>query len=294
VFTALRGFTGVAGYPSTVPGMKGVPYEVSKQEEVEKAVAELAAKKVDIVKIWVDDHLGKEKKISIDVCKSIIANARKYNLNTAAHIFYHDDALKLSEAGLYAFAHSVRDKPVSDALIAAAKKNRTWQIPTFTREISTFVYAKPHEFLKDAFFLKSADPDAVTGVQEAKFMDLQAKDPNVSKYPVFLKTAQDNLKKLADAGVKIGFGTDTGPPGRFSGYFEHWEMELMAEAGLTPSQIIASFSRDAAEYLGASKDLGTLEANKWADLVVLTKNPLDDIKNARTIEQVMISGVPVQ
>jgi imidazolonepropionase-like amidohydrolase len=71
-------------------------------------------------------------------------------------------------------------------------------------------------------------------------------------------------------------------------------MELMAEAGLTPSQIIASFSRDAAEYLGASKDLGTLEANKWADLVVLTKNPLDDIKNARTIEQVMISGVPVQ
>lgn len=294
VFTALRGFTGIAGYPSTVPGMKGVPYEVDQIAEAEKDVDELASKKVDLVKIWVDDHLGKEKKISIDLCKAIIAQARKNNLNTAAHIFYHDDALKLSEAGLYAFAHSVRDKPVSDQLITTVKKNHTWQIPTLTREVSTFVYAKPHEFLKDAFFLKGADPDAVTGVQDQKFMDRQAKDPNLARYQEFLKTAQANLKKLADSGVKIGFGTDTGPPGRFSGFFEHWEMELMAEAGLTAGQIIESFSRNAAEFLGVSKDLGTLETNKWADLIVLGKNPMDDINNMRSIEQVMISGVPVQ
>ncbi len=289
VFTAGRGFTGAQGYPSTMPGMKGVPYEVTKNEEVEKDVAENAAKKPDLTKIWVDDHLGKEKKISIELCKAIIDNARKHGLNTAAHIFYHDDALKLSEAGLYAFAHSVRDKPVNQELIDMAKKKGTWQIPTLTREISTFVYAKPHAFLKDEFLLRGADPEAVAGVQTPEFMNRQANDKNLAKYPVFLKTAQSNLKKLADSGVKIGFGTDTGPPGRFSGYFEHWEMELMAEAGLTPMQIVQSFSAGAAEYLGAT-DLGTLEVGKWADLVVLGKNPLDDIKNTRTIELVMIAG----
>lgn len=293
VFTAGRGFTGADGYPSTMAGMKGVPFEVKTSAEVEADVNELAAKKVDLVKIWVDDHLGKEKKISIDLCKAIIGNARKHGLKVAAHVFYHDDALKLSEAGLYAFAHSVRDKPVNEALIGMAKKNGTWQIPTFTREVSTFTYAKTPAFLKDEFFLKGADPEAVAGVQAPEFMARQANDKNLAKYSAFLKTAQQNLKKLSDSGVKIGFGTDTGPPGRFSGYFEHMEMDLMAEAGLTPQQIIQSFSSSAAEYLGVSKDLGTLEAGKWADLVVLVRNPLENISNARSIDQVLISGEKV-
>ena len=94
---------------------------------------------------------------------------------------------------------------------------------------------------------------------------------------------------MADAGVKYGFGTDTGPPGRFPGYFEHWEMELMVEAGLTPMQVITAATRNSAEFLGA-KDLGTLEPTKWADLVVLERNPLDDIKNTRTISAVYIAG----
>jgi imidazolonepropionase-like amidohydrolase len=292
VYTAGRGFTGVDGYPSTMAGMKGVPFEVSQVAEVEKDVAELVAKKVDLVKIWVDDHLGKEKKISIPLCTAIIENARKNGLKVAAHVFYYDDARRLSEAGLHAFAHSVRDKPVDQALIDTAKKSGTWQIPTFTREVSTFTYATPPKFLKDEFFLKGADPEAVAGVQAPEFMARQANDKNLPRYSAFLKTAQQNLKKLADAGVSIGFGTDTGPPGRFSGYFEHMEMELMAEAGLTPKQIVQSFSGNAARYLGAS-DIGTLEAGRWADLVVLGKNPLDDIRNARTIEQVMISGTKV-
>jgi imidazolonepropionase-like amidohydrolase len=114
-------------------------------------------------------------------------------------------------------------------------------------------------------------------------------DPDFPKYPGFLKTAQQNLKKLADAGVKFGFGTDTGPPARFSGYFEHMELELMAEAGLTPSQVITAATRSSAEFLGA-KDLGTLEAGKWADLIVLTRNPLSDIRNSRSIEAVYIAG----
>ena len=110
----------------------------------------------------------------------------------------------------------------------------------------------------------------------------------------FLKTAQQNLKKLVDSGVSWGFGTDTGPPGRFPGYFEHLEMDYMVEAGLKPMQIISAFSKQNAQYLGVSKTLGTLEAGKWADMVVLTKNPVENIRNARAIDSVWIAGNPAK
>ena len=291
VFTAGRGFTGRAGYPTSAPGMKGVPYEVASKADVDRAVEELAAHKVDIVKIWVDDHLGKEQKIPIDLSRAIIDAARKHGLRVAAHIFYKDDAQKLVEAGLYGLAHSVRDKPVDDALIAAMKKQGAWQAAaTFTREMSTFVYAQPHAMLTDPFFTKSIDGQTLATLKSADYQKRMAADKDLPLYPGFLKTAQQNLKKLHDGGVKVGFGTDTGPPARFSGYFEHWEMELMREAGLTPAQIIQTFSKNAAEYLGVSKDLGTLEAGKWADLVVLGKSPLADVRNSRSIEMVMIAG----
>ncbi len=70
-------------------------------------------------------------------------------------------------------------------------------------------------------------------------------------------------------------------------------MQLMNEAGLTPMQIIQAASKNNAEFLGVTKDLGTLENGKWADLIVLAKNPLDDIKNTRTIDMVMIAGKKV-
>ena len=63
--------------------------------------------------------------------------------------------------------------------------------------------------------------------------------------------AKKNLKRIADSGVKLGFGTDTGPPARFPGYFEHVEMQLMAEAGLKPAQIIQTATKNSAEFLGA-------------------------------------------
>ena len=106
--------------------------------------------------------------------------------------------------------------------------------------------------------------------------------------------AMTNLKKLADAGVRIGFGTDTGPPGRFPGFFEHWEAELMVEAGLTPMQVIQSFSKNASEALKIDRNRGTLAEGKSADLIILNKNPLGNIRNLREIDSVYIQGRRVQ
>jgi imidazolonepropionase-like amidohydrolase len=295
IFTAWRGFTGVAGYPTNAMGMKGVPFEVTTPAEVQKAIAQLADRRVDLVKIWVDDHLGREKKISIDLCRAIIDGAHKHGLKVGAHIFYLDDAKALVDAGLDGLAHSVRDKPIDDALIASMKKKGAWQqAATLAREVSTFAYAKRAPFLDDAFFTRGVEKEVLDTLSSEAYQKRAASDPDLAKYPGFLATAKKNLKKLADSGVRYGFGTDSGPPARFSGYFEHMEMEQMVDAGLTPMQVITSATRSSAEYLGASKDIGTLEAGRWADLIVLSANPLTSIRNTRGIEAVYISGNKVK
>ncbi len=291
IFTAGRGFTGKAGYPTSAPGMKGVPFEVSTEAEVRRAVAQLADKKVDIVKIWVDDHLGREPKIPMEMCRAIIENAHRHGLKVAAHVFYLDDAKKLVAAGLDGLAHSVRDRPVDGELIRLMKDKGAWQAAaTLTREVSTFIYAKPHPFLDDPFFVRSAPADVVATLKSRAYGEKIQADPDLAKYPEFLETAKKNLKALWEAGVNIGFGTDTGPPARFPGYFEHWELELMVESGLTPAEAIRAATSRAAEFVGAGDELGSLEKGRWADLIVLDKDPLADIRNTRSISAVWIAG----
>jgi len=104
-----------------------------------------------------------------------------------------------------------------------------------------------------------------------------------------LQTAKRNLKALFDAGVKIAMGTDTGPPARFQGYFEHLELEQMVDAGLTPMQALVAATGDAALCLRLPS-VGTLEPGKWADFVVLDADPLVDIRNSRTVASVYVAG----
>jgi imidazolonepropionase-like amidohydrolase len=290
IFTAGRGFTGVGGYPTTAAGMKGVPFEVQSAAEIHNDVAALADKKVDVVKIWVDDHLGKEKKIPLDLSGTIIEDAHKHGLKVAAHIFYLEDAKQLVDRGLNGLAHSVRDKPVDQALIDKMKAKGAWQAAaTLTREYSTFAFAKPPAFLDDPFFTRSVSPKVLAALKSSAYQQKIAADPDFPHYEGFLETAKKNLKRLADAGVKYGFGTDTGPPGRFPGFFEQLEMEMMVDAGLKPMQVITAATRSGAEFLEA-KDLGTLEAGKWADFLVLAKDPLADIRNTRSLTAVYIAG----
>lgn len=291
IFTAGRGFTGKEGYPTSAAGMQGVPFEIETVPQARKAVAQLAEKRVDVVKIWVDDHLGREKKIPLELCRAIIESAHRYGIKVAAHVFYLEDAKGLVEAGLDGLAHSVRDQPVDDELIALMKKRGAWQsAATLVRELSTFVYARPHPFLDDPFFIRSVPARVITTLKSTDYRGTMRADPDLDKYPGFLETARKNLKTLVEAGVNVGFGTDSGPPGRFSGYFEQWEMELMVEAGMTPMQVIHSATGRAAEFLGVSSDLGTLEKGKWADLIVLESNPLEDIRNTRSLDMVWIAG----
>jgi imidazolonepropionase-like amidohydrolase len=290
VYTAGQGFVFKGGYG----GLEGVTPGVATPAEATEAVGVLARKGVDIVKLWMDDHLGAQKKMPYEIAKAIIDGAHKHHLPVAAHIFYLEDARRLVEYGVNGLAHSVRDKDVDEALIRAMKKQGTWQIAaTLTREASMFIYADTPAFAGDPFFTRSVSAGVVETLRSPAYQKSIASDPHFDKYRGFLETAKRNLKTLADAGVQYGFGTDTGPPGRFPGFFEQWELQLMAEAGLTPMQVIVAATGSAARFLG-SKDLGTLEAGKWADLIVLDRNPLQDIRNTRAIRSVYIAGNRVQ
>jgi imidazolonepropionase-like amidohydrolase len=294
IYTAGRGFTGKNGYPTSAMGMKGVPYEVETVEQVNKAVDEQAALKVDLVKIWMDDHLGKEQKISPELAKAIIARAHQHGIKVAAHIFYREDARSLIEGGLDMIVHSARDRPVDEDLIALMKKKGAWLgAATLTREISMFAYATPQPFLDDPFFARGVGGPAgeiVTRLKSAAYQSMVKQDPDYPLYPGFLETAKKNYKRLYDEGVNVGFGTDSGPPVRFQGFFEHWEMDIMRDAGFKPAQILALATRNNARCLGIDKDLGTLEKGKWADLVVLAKDPLADIRHVRSIEMTLVAG----
>ena len=289
LFTAGRGFTVLEGFPTNPGNVPGVPYEVSDAEQAAADVEELAKNRPDVVKIWVDDRFGDFKKTPIALSRAIIDAAHKERLKAVAHVFYLADAKQLAAAGVNAFGHSVRDKPVDAELIQLMKQHGTWQIPTLTRDSTTFSWATPEPYVADPFFTRAVPPLMLAAMKTPEYRQNLLKDPHFSEYPGLLRNSQQNLKKLADAGVKIGFGTDAGPPGRVAGYLEHWEMELMVEAGLTPAQVMTAATKSSAEFLG-EKELGTLERGKWADLIVLSRNPLADIRNTRSIESVYIAG----
>ncbi len=289
VFTALQGFTTLRGYPTHAPGVKGVAQEVATSAQARAWVNRLADKNADMVKMWVDSHHGKFEKIPSSVYRAIIEQAHKRGLLAFAHLYELADAKGLVDAGLDVIAHSVRDAEVDDQLIARMRKNKVTYAATLSREQSTFVYADSPPWLDDPFFGKGTTPEIIQAAKTT-LKDRQAKDPEREINKKGLTIAMRNLKKLADAGVRIGMGSDTGPPGRFSGYFEHWEMELMVEAGLTPMKVIQAATKNSAEALRISKEFGTLEKGKTADLIVLDKNPLDDIRNTRTIHAVYLAG----
>lgn len=290
IYSAGQGFIFTGGYG----GLAGLNVGVSTTGDVEKQLDALAAKKVDMVKLWMDDHLGEQKKMPYEIGKAIIDGAHKRNLPVSAHIFYLADAKKLVEYGVNGLAHSVRDKPIDQELIDSMKKHGAWQLAgTLSREGSMFVYAKTPDFGGDPFFTRGVSGSVVKTLKSPEFQKSMTADPHFARYEEFLATAQKNFKRQIDGGVKFGFGTDSGPPGRFPGYLEHWEMELMVQAGVSPSQVIQSATKNAAEFLKA-KDLGTLEKSKWADLLVLDRNPLDDIKNTRAINAVYIAGNKVK
>ena len=261
--------------------------------EARTQVAGIAAQQADIAKIRVDDNLGTTAKMTPEVYRAVIDEAHRQSLRVAVHLFYLSDAKAILAAGGDFVAHSVRDTDVDAELIAALKAKGVCVSPTLMREVSTFVYESTPEWFSDPVFQKHANAQWIATLKEPARQAAMRASTSAQRYKVALDVASRNVKKLSDAGVMIAMGTDTGPMGRFQGYFELMELELMARAGLTPAQVLRSATRDAARCMRIDREVGTLEPGKWADFVVLDANPLDNISNVRRISDVRVAGNPV-
>ena len=253
----------------------------------------VADMKPDLLKIRVDDNLGAGRKMPEEAWRAVIETARARKLPVAVHIYWLADAKATLLAGADMIAHSVRDVPVDDQFINALKSRDVCYSPTFTRELSTFIYDATPPGVDDPFFLKGAEKGVPEQLKDPKRHE-QVRNSGAWKagqqYKASLEVAKRNLKTLADRGVRIAFGTDTGPPGRFQGFFEHLELEMMVEAGLTPMQAIVSATGDAARCHRMAGEIGSLGTGAAADLLILNANPLDNIRNMRSIDAVWING----
>jgi imidazolonepropionase-like amidohydrolase len=247
----------------------------------------------DYLKLRVDDNLGSTRKMPWEAVAAVMEVGRERDIPVATHMFYLADAKQLLEMGTGLLAHSVRDTAVDAELVAMLRERGVCYVPTLVREVSTFVYAERPDFFDDPFFQAHAHPGELAQASDPAFMERMRTSASAAAYRVALEQAQRNLKTLQEAGVPIAFGTDAGPSVRFPGYFEHMELQLMVDAGLTPGQALQSATGVAAGCLGL-EDVGTLEPGKWADFLVLRANPLDDIQATRALESVFIAGNRVE
>lgn len=263
--TAGRGITGPE------PGRTNVPYWITSEEEGRKAVRELADKKVDIVKIWVDDRDHTVTKLSPALYTAVIDEAHKHNLRTIAHIFTLEDAKGVLRAGIDYFAHSVRDKDIDDEFVNMMKARPNMIVDPNLPDRGVKV---------DRSWLR----DSMTAEEFQKVQTESKDDPKAQQ---FFGIQSRNLRRLNAAGIRIALGTDGNIP-----WAAHEEMADMVASGMTPAQVLVAATRNSAMVVGL-KDIGTVEKGKSADFLVLDANPLDDITNTRRINAVYLRGTEV-
>jgi imidazolonepropionase-like amidohydrolase len=260
--------------------------------EAVREVEQLAALGVDWLKFRIDDALGRAPKMSPEVYGPLIETAHAYGLPVAVHIVDLEDAKESLLRGVDLIGHSVRDLPVDDELIALMRMRGVCLSPTLTRELSVFVYAERPEFFDDPFFLAEADPQVLEQLLDPERQAAVRNSPAAAYFRETLPLAERNMVALHEAGIGIAMGTDSGPVSRFQGYFEHIELQMMQDAGMSARDVLLSATGAAARCAGLD-EVGTLQPGRWADFIVLDEDPLADVSAMRTIREVRVAGNPV-
>ena len=238
--------------------------------------------------------------LNIETFKAIVDEANKQGMKVVGHI---PNAFKgrIEEAFVPNYdmvAHAEEYAKQTDSFsdqdarrfAQLAKKNGTWLTPTLTTIVRIGEQARSLDAIRNLPSLKYVHP-----LMQSKW--LTSNNYNTGTTPDRVayidKIADFNVrlvKAFKEAGVPMVAGTDAGTSGVVWGFSLHDEIELLVKAGLTTEETLASATRLPATWLGIEDKIGTVEEGKFADLVLLDANPLDNISNTRKISGVFVNG----
>ena len=258
----------------------GIPSGAATPEEGRERVRALRARNVHFVKIWVDDRDGTVPKLKPDVYRAIIDEAHKQGMETLAHLSRTSglaDAKDLLKAGIDGFVHTVRDRDVDEEYISLVKAHpRVWTGPNVPG---------PGETEEEIALLAETLPaPAVAALRKQLAQRTAAGNPPNQLFELHCR----NLKRIHDAGMIIGLGTD----GTGDGFGAHQQIAYYVRCGFTAAEAIRAATSVNARVLGLTR-MGTVAAGKEASFVVLNANPLDAITNTRKIDRVYLRGEEV-
>jgi imidazolonepropionase-like amidohydrolase len=290
LFTAGRGLVARGGGPS---GLGNIPVSVSSAADARKAVDEQAEKKVDAIKLWMDDGNGKGAKLKPDVFSAAIDEAHKKNLKVVAQVFELADAKDLVKAGIDGLVSSIRDREVDDQLVSAMKEKNVFLAPALTWAEAKFEYADKPDWLGEQTMREVYPPQLSAYLSNTVIMNKFKRNPELGAFRQQYSTAVKSLKKLSDGGVKIALGSNSGAADTYPGYFELREMIAMAEAGMQPMDVIKAATSVPAAFLG-DKDHGTIAVGKAADFLAMPNSPLEKMINIKDVGSLYLQGAEVE
>lgn len=229
-------------------------------------------------------------RLSFETAQTILEHAKANGLPVYAHTEYLSEFADAVRLGVHAVMHSVHNAYIEDnKLISQMKTNGTWYVPTLSVFYGFDCLNHP-ERLEDAYLQAGVPQRLLKSLEHPLFRF--GFGSTIADYDMraWQDTCMQNLQRLHDAGVQVALGTDASTPFNFPGYNAHVEMELMTRAGLSNADVLRIATLNGARFLGVEDQVGTIAPGKVANLLMLEKNPLSDIRNTRSISRVILKG----
>jgi imidazolonepropionase-like amidohydrolase len=248
-------------------------------------------KRPDLIKLWWIRQPGDDLDKQAEIMAAAVEESKSRGVRVAVHATELDTAKAALRAGADILVHSVSDRLIDTEFINMVKNRDILYMTTLWVEDGYRSVLNQQVSLND-IEQKVGDPEVIATWSDLAKIPPKEIPGGIPRIPAAPKrpVAYDNLMLLESAGVRIVGATDAGNIGTLHGPALHREFELMAAAGMRPSDIIVSATKNAAAVMGRQADVGTLEKGKFADLVILDADPAADIKNTRKIFKVMKAG----